>query len=464
MSGITESPPTYYFSGITFNPNFYSSGDYLTKTTAKKYFLSYPTAQGTETVSTLYASTIDSPNSAVFNFLESQKEYINIGETINGTAGQIIQIGAPTKTTVQCGFFKANRIDAITPASAFNILESTSGDIKIGKTNAGTAGQIIQIGALTQTTVKCNNLNVNKLDSITGTTAFNLLESQTADINFGNLTSTTVNCNSLKSNKLDSITGTTDFNLLESQTANINIGNTTTALSTQVIKIGDTVSTTVQCNHLKANKLSSQSQTTAFDLLKNHTANINIGETTTGTSGQVIQIGPSTLTNICLGELEIIGSSINNSVNPSLRSVSIGTSQTNVGAELNLGTNAGRGGPINIGTGNTTANPEINIGAGGAGTSIRAGATINIGKLTTNPITIGNASANVVINSSSGSIKTSALTLTNPITLPTTAVTPTSAQLGYYTTGGVGFTTVSYTAAFPSGTALGSISSIPIGR
>ena len=68
MSGITESPPTYYFSGITFNPNFYSSGDYLTKTTAKKYFLSYPTAQGTETVSTLYASTINSPNSGIFNF------------------------------------------------------------------------------------------------------------------------------------------------------------------------------------------------------------------------------------------------------------------------------------------------------------------------------------------------------------------------------------------------------------
>ena len=129
-----------------------------------------------------------------------------------------------------------------------------------------------------------------------------------------------------------------------------------------------------------------------------------------------------------------------------------------------MGTNAGRSGPINIGSGNSTANPEINIGAGGAGTSIRAGATINIGKLTTNPITIGNASANVIINSSSGSIKTGALTLTNPITLPTTAVTPTSAQLGYYTTGGVGFTTVTYTAAFPSGTSLGSISSIPIGR
>ena len=51
MSGNTETPPTYYFSGIKFNPSFYtsSSSDYLTKQTAKSYFLSYPTAQGTET-------------------------------------------------------------------------------------------------------------------------------------------------------------------------------------------------------------------------------------------------------------------------------------------------------------------------------------------------------------------------------------------------------------------------------
>ena len=43
-------------------------------------------------------------------------------------------------------------------------------------------------------------------------------------------------------------------------------------------------------------------------------------------------------------------------------------------------------------------------------------------------------------------------------------MTPTSAQLGYSTTGGVGFTTVTYSTAFPSGTALGTISSIPIGK
>ena len=36
-----ESPPTYYFSGITFNPDFYTgtTGTYLTTTTGKKHFL-----------------------------------------------------------------------------------------------------------------------------------------------------------------------------------------------------------------------------------------------------------------------------------------------------------------------------------------------------------------------------------------------------------------------------------------
>ena len=41
---------------------------------------------------------------------------------------------------------------------------------------------------------------------------------------------------------------------------------------------------------------------------------------------------------------------------------------------------------------------------------MRKGALINIGRMTTNAIVIGNASANVTISSSSGSIKTSAFT------------------------------------------------------
>ena len=52
----------------------------------------------------LYSSKIDSSSgSTAFNFLESQTANLNIGENTTGTAGQIIQIGAPALTTVKCG-------------------------------------------------------------------------------------------------------------------------------------------------------------------------------------------------------------------------------------------------------------------------------------------------------------------------------------------------------------------------
>jgi hypothetical protein len=49
-SGDSELPPTYYFDGILFNPDFYTSAssDYLTASTGKKLFLSYPISQGSE--------------------------------------------------------------------------------------------------------------------------------------------------------------------------------------------------------------------------------------------------------------------------------------------------------------------------------------------------------------------------------------------------------------------------------
>ena len=51
--GDSEPAPTYYFSGIIFNPSFYTSASstYLTQSTAKNYFLSYPLSQGSETFS-----------------------------------------------------------------------------------------------------------------------------------------------------------------------------------------------------------------------------------------------------------------------------------------------------------------------------------------------------------------------------------------------------------------------------
>jgi hypothetical protein len=112
-------------------------------------------------------------------------------------------------------------------------------------------------------------------------------------------------------------------------------------------------------------------------------------------------------------------------------------------------------GDINIGTG---ANESNNLYIGHKGT------TVSLQSVKINTSTGASVGTTTIGSSTSGTTIGGALSLTTPITLPTTAVIPTSAQLGYYTTGGVGFTTVSYSAAFPTGTALGSISSIPIGR
>ncbi len=91
-----EIPPTDYFNGITFNPDFYqsSSSDYLTASTAQNYFLAYPTAQGTETITTLKTASIDTPASTTaFSLLPSLTANLNIANTTTGTIGQTIKIG-----------------------------------------------------------------------------------------------------------------------------------------------------------------------------------------------------------------------------------------------------------------------------------------------------------------------------------------------------------------------------------
>ena len=101
-SGDSELPPTYYFSGITFNPSFYTS-DYITNATGKKYFLSYPIAQGTETISTLIASTIKSSasNDTVNLFNNIKTGTIYLGNIIGTTANLMgnIEIGNDTNNS-----------------------------------------------------------------------------------------------------------------------------------------------------------------------------------------------------------------------------------------------------------------------------------------------------------------------------------------------------------------------------
>ena len=108
--GDSETPPTYYFSGITFNPSFYSS-DYITKTTGKKYFLSYPIAQGTETISTLNASTIKS---------SASNDTVNLFNNI-------------TNGTINLSKFaiKQNQIRSIDNTAALNLFDDNTGIVSM---------------------------------------------------------------------------------------------------------------------------------------------------------------------------------------------------------------------------------------------------------------------------------------------------------------------------------------------
>lgn len=118
-----ELPPTYYFSGITFNPSFYpssSTGDYLTETTAKKLFLTYPIAQGPETISTLNCSVINSSSETSNLDLGSNitSATISIGDA--QTSGSII-IGSNSNSETQ---IKGGTIKLMNNTNASGIIRS----------------------------------------------------------------------------------------------------------------------------------------------------------------------------------------------------------------------------------------------------------------------------------------------------------------------------------------------------
>ena len=136
--GDSEPAPTYYFSGILFNPSFYtsSSSDYLTQTTAKKYFLSYPSAQGTETISNLISNAITYSSPTSGSFFE-----VGVNQVSGGTI-RIGPTGSSAGVSVHCGNvdFKNNTINNATAA--------TTGDLSIasaqtqGVLNIATASRV----------------------------------------------------------------------------------------------------------------------------------------------------------------------------------------------------------------------------------------------------------------------------------------------------------------------------------
>ena len=86
----SELPPTEYFSGINFNPDFYTSGsDNITTEEAKNLIIAYNTSS-TDTITTLNTTNINAIGSA-----------LNIGPNL--TSGSVIVIGSDTnaQTTIK---------------------------------------------------------------------------------------------------------------------------------------------------------------------------------------------------------------------------------------------------------------------------------------------------------------------------------------------------------------------------
>ena len=150
-SGDSQPAPTYYFSGILFNPSFYtsSSSDYLTQTTAKKYFLSYPSAQGTETISNLISTSINYSSPLTGSFFD-----IGTNQVSGGTI-RVGPTGATAGVSVHCGNidFKNNTINNATAATtgSLSICDAqTQGVLNIATSSrvkaSGTTNGDINIG------------------------------------------------------------------------------------------------------------------------------------------------------------------------------------------------------------------------------------------------------------------------------------------------------------------------------
>jgi hypothetical protein len=165
----SEIPPTYYFDNISFNPDFYqsSSDDYLTATTGKKIFLSYPYAQGTESISKIFSSNIDSLTpTSTFSFLDTQTA------SVVGT----IKIGQNTGTSVHCGSIDCagtNINNSVAPLIGdLSLVPSQTRSFRSGGTInlsnfAGASTPVINIGAEASTN---SVITIGRTGSSGGTT------------------------------------------------------------------------------------------------------------------------------------------------------------------------------------------------------------------------------------------------------------------------------------------------------
>jgi hypothetical protein len=486
MSGDAETPPTYYFSGITFNPTFYqsSSTDYLTLATAKSNFLTYPTAQGDETIAQIYSQNISTitPTDA-FNFLSSQTSgQINIGSTATGT----IKIGATTGTSIHAGSIDLqgtninNAVASTTgtislgPGQTTGTLNigshptsgvRTTGAINIGSNSAGITP--ITIGTTGQSTIALNGTSVNVGTKITSST-YDSTSATTPMSVGGNLTSVGLSIGgSQTSGNIDigNNAGRTNSGQVNicSNTNNaptITIGSlsSNTALNGTSVAIGTKITSPVYDSSAAATNMSLGGNLTTGDLnigALQTDGDINIGMNSQRTTLGAINIGAGSINGVGI----VIGSGASNTTLYGT-SVAIGTKLTSpvldssaAATNMSLGGNLVNG-DLNICALQTAG--DINIGQNA---SRGAGGAINISTLSTNivPISIGSATSTVAIGNTLG--VTGMLTANGGFTLPTTktmTLTGNISGAGNITTTGTGTISSAGLITATSGITMGS--------
>jgi hypothetical protein len=402
MSGDAEIPPTYYYSGITFNPSFYqsSSSDYLTLATAKSSFLTYPTAQGTETITTLISSSIDSvsPSSdlnlslsqigGVFTLANGARTgNINIGA--NATAGNI-NFGSNTNgetrvsgTVVDIGYKQATG----------NIIiggDQTSGTINIGVKAGRLATGAINICSTNQTNSLVIPITIGNSSS---TTAMN-----------GICTFAT----SLNTPTINPLANTSNLSICLSQSSgilNLGVGNRTKSNGTGEgnINIGTGINTIT-------------SGTVA--------PSINIGTNTSTSNVTEIAIGATNTTTTINGALTLAGATTVNTETAfnSIVNIKGDTLANMVALSGNIGYETTTATTYTIGTtGATALNIRYILRVNGASTITVPGSTrgqyITIRSTTTGLVTINMASGvTVILNGNSTTSTTTNLSTGGSIT------------------------------------------------
>ena len=171
-------PPDPSFSGIDFNPSFFPS-------TASDY-VEFPTAQGTVTFGSIFATDIDTPTPSVdFDLLTSETGNINFGTSVPTT--KTIKIGASTGTSIHCGSIDCTGtninnsvaagtgIVSLAPSQTTGALyigsnattaTRTTGAINIGTNNASSTNTIT-VGTAARSTIALNGTSVDVGTKIT---------------------------------------------------------------------------------------------------------------------------------------------------------------------------------------------------------------------------------------------------------------------------------------------------------